>query len=186
MPIDTTRLDHNGDECFDSDGNELTDDADSLDSQQEDGANDDENFVILLDPQGVELSYIFLLVIDLKDDPDAGRFVALTPFEESEDPEAPTEILLFHYGTDDHGNETYSSINDDELFARVQAAAEEYFAQVDAENEHADNIELATHQAVLADIDDQVTATGPELEINLPTEELGYQNACCVRGSPST
>lgn len=42
-------------------------------------------------------------------------------------------MFLFHYEVDDEGNESFSDIADEELFKRVQAAAEQLFAEMDDE-----------------------------------------------------
>ena len=108
-----------------------TDEDEDLEDDEEwdgeDGEDDEESTVILVDAEGTEREFVFLAVVDLEDE---GQFAALTPAEEDESGEN-TEVFLFHYEEDEDGGESFSPIEDEELFARVQSAAEEMFKQMD-------------------------------------------------------
>ncbi len=116
-----------------------------LDPTEEDGEDeewDDEDeegddTVILVDAEGTEREFVFLAVVDMEEE---GQFAALTPAEEDESSEN-TEVFLFHYEEDEDGAESFTPIEDEDLFARVQLAAEEMFKQMDegedGEHDHA-------------------------------------------------
>lgn len=89
----------------------------------------EDDVVILEDAEGNSREYVFLAVVEL----DEEAYALLTPSEEDENEETPTEVFLFHYEVDDEGNESFSDIADEELFKRVQAAAEQLFAEMDDE-----------------------------------------------------
>lgn len=86
---------------------------------------EDEDIVVLTDEEGQEMAFRFLTVIEVEEQ----DFALLTPAEEPEDPEAPTEIFIFHYSQDEDGGEMFAALDDQELFARVQAAAEQALSQ---------------------------------------------------------
>ncbi len=132
MPIDPTSLDHDGDEDLD----------DEFDS-------DDDNIVTLQDADGNEQDFVFLTVVDLEGE---GQFAALTPADE-DDAAENTEIFLFRYEADEDGGESFTPINDENLYARVQAAAELHFAQAEEEE---------THDVALGDPDAHVIDEGED------------------------
>lgn len=125
-------------------------------SDDEDGADDS---VTLIDPDGNEFKYIFLLVIDLDD---AGKFAALTPVDQNEEDEN-IEVFLFHYSLDDDDFEIFNGVTDDDLFTRVMTAVEECLAGQDA----ADQAELASYgTSSTAEVDlvrnpEQLVHSGP-------------------------
>ncbi len=111
---------------------DLTGDAASDDENfADDGAEEDEDTVTLVDVDGTERDFTFLAVVELED---GSTFAALTPAEEDEGSEN-TEVFLFHYEEGEDGEEAFSPIEDEELFVRVQAAAEELFKQLDGSEE---------------------------------------------------
>ncbi len=91
------------------------------DDEEEDEEGDD--IVVLADEDGTEASYRFLGIVELDDQ----QFALLTTLEESEDEEEPMEVFILRYSQDEDGGETYSPLDDDALFARVQAEAERLF-----------------------------------------------------------
>ncbi len=158
MPVHSNHLDDDHDTGTDED--EFASDAEAEDS----------DIVTLLDAAGHEQNFLFLAVIDVEGE---GQFAALTPADEDEEAEN-TEVFLFHYEADEDGGETFTPIDDEELFAKVRAAAEAYFAEQEAEETSAEDpaADEAADQAELASIQDIVSATGPEVDIVLPTEEV--------------
>ncbi|MEZ4321228.1 MAG: DUF1292 domain-containing protein [Myxococcota bacterium] len=72
------------------------------------------------DEEGVTYQAAILAVIQV-DDQD---YAVLAPIEQlEEDNEGDLELFLFEYGEDDEGNEYFSYIEDEAVFARVQEAA---------------------------------------------------------------
>lgn len=103
-------------------------DHDHDDMDEEDGEEGDD-VVVLEDAEGNAREYVFLAVVEV----DEEAYALLTPAEEDENEENPTEVFLFQYEVDDDGNESFSDIEDEELFKRVQAAAEQLFAEMDGD-----------------------------------------------------
>ena len=102
---------------------------------------EDSDTVILVDAEGVEREFVFLAVVDMEDE---GQFAALTPAEEDEASDN-TEVFLFHYEEDEDGAESFTPIEDEDLFARVQTAAEEMFKQMDHDDGEEGDEEHAEH-----------------------------------------
>ncbi|HCC83517.1 TPA: hypothetical protein DEP96_01565 [Candidatus Uhrbacteria bacterium] len=136
-------LDENPDDMLAPNGDDTEFDGDAED--------EDSDIVTLMDADGNDQDFRFLGVISLEGDPDAGQFAALTPAEEDEDPDAPTEVFLFHYEADEDGGESFAPIDDEDLFARVQIAAEAHFAALDDDPE----VDALAEQTELASIDDE-------------------------------
>ncbi len=90
---------------------------------------DEDDIVVLSDADGNEKEFRFLTVVQL----DEQDFALLTPATEDEDPEAATEIFIFRYEQDEDGGEIFSEIEDEDLFARVQTAAEQMLMSEDAD-----------------------------------------------------
>lgn len=93
---------------------------------EEEGEEEDDEFVILSDAEGNEKEFRFLTLLEV----DGKQFALLTSAEEeeSDDPEAATEVFLFHYEVDEDGGEMFADIEDEALFNKVQAAAEALLA----------------------------------------------------------
>lgn len=81
---------------------------------------EEDDIVVLADVDGNEKEFSFLAVVQV----DGQDFALLTPAEEPADPEADTEIFIFRYEQDEDGGEIFSEVEDEELFAKVQAEAE--------------------------------------------------------------
>ena len=81
---------------------------------------EEDDIVVLADVDGNEKEFAFLAVVQV----DNQDFALLTPAAEPEDPEADTEIFIFRYEQDEDGGEIFSEVEDEELFAKVQAEAE--------------------------------------------------------------
>lgn len=111
---------------------DLGDDEEGEDDEEwGDEDEDGDDTVILVDAEGTEREFVFLAVVDMEEE---GQFAALTPAEE-DDANENTEVFLFHYEEDEDGAESFTPIEDEELFARVQLAAEEMFKQMDHDDE---------------------------------------------------
>ena len=106
----------------------------------EDG-EDGEDTVVLVDADGNEREFVFLAVVEMDEE---GSFAALTPVEE-DDAADNTEVFLFHYEEDEDGGESFSPIEDEDLFARVQIAAEKMFSEMDEEDGEGAEGEGAEH-----------------------------------------
>lgn len=96
-----------------------------------DGEEEEDDLVVLEDAEGNEREFHFLAVVEL----DEESYALLTPAEEQADEEAPAEVFIFHYVVGEEGDESFSHIEDEALFARVQAEAEALFAEMDDEDE---------------------------------------------------
>lgn len=99
-------------------------DHDHDDEDDEDG-DDDDDLVVLADEDGVEATYRFLGVVEV----DGEQFALLSGEEEPEDEEEPMEVFILRYAQDEDGGETFSPLDDEALFQRVQAEAERLFNQ---------------------------------------------------------
>jgi uncharacterized protein YrzB (UPF0473 family) len=104
--------DHDHDHDHDEDESEF----DELEEYDE-----DDDIVILQDADGNEKEFRFLTVVELEGE---GAFALLTPNEEPLDEDAPTEVFIFRYEQDEEGGEIFSDLDDEDLFQRVQKAAE--------------------------------------------------------------
>jgi len=82
--------------------------------------HDKDDLVTLVDVDDNEVTFRFLALIET----DEGGFAMLTPAEDAGGDEM--DIYLFHYDYDEQEEiENYSPIEDEELFKRVVAAAEQ-------------------------------------------------------------
>jgi len=81
---------------------------------------EDDDIVVLSDSEGNEREFRFLSILEVDDQ----QFALLSNVDEPEDPEAATEVFIFHYEADEDGGETFRDIEDETLFEKVQAAAE--------------------------------------------------------------
>lgn len=99
---------------------------DELEGDLEEGFDDEEDdgIVVLVDGDGNEVEYLFLDVVDL----DGDQFALLTPAEEDEEAES-TEIFIFRYEVDEEGGESFSDVEDEAIFQKVQEIAEKRFAE---------------------------------------------------------
>ncbi len=83
-------------------------------------AEQDDDRVTLIDAEDNEVNFRFLALVEI----DEGTFAMLTP--EIDEGGEEMEVYLFHYDYDeDEGVENYAPIDDEELFQKVVAAAEE-------------------------------------------------------------
>lgn len=123
-------------------GTELDPTAEDGDEEWDDEEGEESDTVILVDAEGTEREFVFLAVVDLEDE---GQFAALTPADEDEESEN-TEVFLFHYEEDEDGAESFTPIEDEDLFARVQAAAEEMFKQMDEDEDGHEHGEACDHE----------------------------------------
>lgn len=111
--------DHEHDEHEHAEGEEGGEEGGEFDELEE--YDEDDDIVILQDAEGNEREFRFLTVVELEDE---GAFALLTPNEEPADEEAPTEVFIFRYEQDEDGGEIFSDLDDEDLFQRVQKAAE--------------------------------------------------------------
>ena len=93
---------------------------------EEDYEDADDDIVILADAEGNETEFHFLDVVEV----DGEQYALLTPVEDDEESDA-TEIFIFHYEQDEDGAASFSDVEDEEIFAKVRAAAESLFDGVD-------------------------------------------------------
>lgn len=90
--------------------------------EEEDSWEDEEDEVYLLtDETGTERSFSLIAIVEV----DEAEFALLIPEEASEDDETPLEVLILAYSESDEGEVSLTAIEDDDLFARVQLAANE-------------------------------------------------------------
>jgi uncharacterized protein YrzB (UPF0473 family) len=107
----------------------------------DDEGEDGDDTVVLVDADGNEREFVFLAVVEMDEE---GSFAALTPVEEDEAADN-TEVFLFHYEEDEDGAESFSPIEDEDLFARVQEAAEKMFSEMDEEEDEGAEHDHAGH-----------------------------------------
>ncbi len=104
------------------------------DEELEDGEfdDDDDGIVVLTDAEGDEREFQFLDVVEVDD----MQFALLAPVmdEENDDEDEPAEIFIFRYEVNEDGVETFSDVEDEELFAKVRDAAEALFAAEDEDD----------------------------------------------------
>ena len=79
-----------------------------------------DDLVTLVDAEDNEVTFRFLALVEIEE----GTFAMLTPADD--DGEEEMEVYLFHYDYDEEEEiENYASIDNQELFQKVVAAAEE-------------------------------------------------------------
>lgn len=91
-----------------------------VEEEWEEMDEEEDDIVVLADVDGNEKEFAFLAVVQV-DDQD---FALLTPADAPDDPDAETEIFIFRYEQDEDGGEIFSEVEDETLFAKVQAEAE--------------------------------------------------------------
>ena len=104
------------------------------DEELEDGEfdDDDDGIVVLTDAEGDEREFQFLDVVEVDD----MQFALLAPVmdEENDDEDEPAEIFIFRYEVNEDGVETFTDVEDEDLFAKVRDAAEALFAAEDEDD----------------------------------------------------
>ncbi len=96
------------------------------DHDGDEGEFDDDDVVVLVDEEGVETAYLFIGTVDVE----GSTFALLADAEEEEESEN-TDVYVFHYNQDEEGGESFEPVEDDELLAKVQAAAEKMFEEAE-------------------------------------------------------
>lgn len=96
-----------------------------LDDQSfdEDGELHAADIAIFVDEDGVEHAFGILAVVEAA----GGEYALATPVEQLDRSEADDEafeLYVFRYTVDDDGTEHYEPVDDEAIFASVQAAAE--------------------------------------------------------------
>lgn len=112
-----------------------------LDEEWSEEDDEESDIVTLMDADGNEQDFLFLTVVDVEGE---GQFAALTPADEDDETEN-TEVFLFHYEADEDGGESFAPIDDEDLFARVQVAAELHFAQMEHDEANGEEHDHAGH-----------------------------------------
>jgi uncharacterized protein YrzB (UPF0473 family) len=95
-----------------------------------DDLDDEDDIVTLVDAEGKEVDYHMMGLVEV----DEETFALLTPVEEDDESES-MEVVLMGYEEDEDGGLIFSDIEDEALFAKVQAAAETFFAEMMGEEE---------------------------------------------------
>ena len=97
----------------------MSEDLNNLESQEE--LN---NIVVLNDESGAEVEFEFLDLIEL----DGEEYVVLLPIEEEEDPEAAGEVVILKLeDTESEDEESYVSVDDEEILNKVFEMFKEKF-----------------------------------------------------------
>ncbi len=106
---------------------------DTHDHQHEHDENCDheegDDIVTLVDADGNEVDNYWLGQVELDDE----QFALLCPVAEMDEEAEATNVYVYHYSEDEDGAESFEAVEDEELLARVQAAAEAMFAEGDEE-----------------------------------------------------
>ncbi|GDX82650.1 hypothetical protein LBMAG42_44610 [Deltaproteobacteria bacterium] len=95
----------------------------------EDEEGDD--IVTLVDADGGEVDHYWLGLVEL----DEEQFALLCPVDEVDEDSETTNVYVYHYSEDEDGAESFEAVEDEELLARVQAAAEKMFDEAESEEE---------------------------------------------------
>ena len=97
----------------------MSEDLNNLENQEE--LN---NIVVLNDESGAEVEFEFLDLIEL----DGEEYVVLLPIEEEEDPEAAGEVVILKLeDTESEDEESYVSVDDEEILNKVFEMFKEKF-----------------------------------------------------------
>ena len=100
-------------------------DHDHSDEELEDDFEDEDNIVILQDAEGNEVEYEMMGIVEVEEE----TFALLTPVAEDDESEE-LQVVLMRYDEDDDGGMSFSDIDNDDLFQKVQAAAEIFFKEL--------------------------------------------------------
>ncbi len=92
---------------------------------------EDDDLVVLTGEDGEDHPFRLIALLDVDDQ----QFAMLIPAEQEADDSETADVYLLHYTEDADGMVNFSSIEDPELFAKVQAAAEQAFAEADETTE---------------------------------------------------
>lgn len=108
-------------------GEGFDDDADGDDEEEE------EEVVTIVLEDGTEADYALAGVLEVEEQ----LFAVLVDEEgaEDDDEEGTVDVVLAHFREEEDGTMHFSEITDEALYAKVQAAAEEFFAQMDGEED---------------------------------------------------
>lgn len=77
--------------------------------------------VVLVDPEGNEVTFAILAVLEMTDQ---GDFALLTPSDQLHgDDDTPMDVYVFHYEVQEDGTENFLALEDEELLRQVEAVA---------------------------------------------------------------
>lgn len=93
--------------------------------------DDDDDIVTLVDADGNETDFAMLGTVEVEGD----TYAMLTPESQLDNEDENMEVVLMHFEQDEDGGMSFSDIEDEELYAKVQAAAEAAFAEGAEEDE---------------------------------------------------
>jgi uncharacterized protein YrzB (UPF0473 family) len=103
------------------------------DHAHDENCDHDDDIVTLVDADGNETDFAMLGTVEV----DGDAFALLTPAANIDDDDDNMEVVLMHYEEDEDGGMAFSDIEDEALYARVQAVAEAAFAE-DGDGEDGD------------------------------------------------
>lgn len=109
--------DHDHDDMLAEGSEEMEEEFDELDEE--------DDIVVLVDAEGKETEYHMMGLVEV----DEETFALLSPVDDDEESES-MEVVLMRYDEDEDGGMIFADIDDEALFARVQAAAEAFFAEM--------------------------------------------------------
>lgn len=85
----------------------------------------DDDIVTLVDADGNETDFAMLGTVEV----DGDTFAMLTPASDLDNDDENMEVVLMHFEEDEDGGMSFSDIDDEVLYAKVQVAAEAAFAE---------------------------------------------------------
>lgn len=109
------------------------DHADGVEDEEFDELDDEDDIVVLVDAEGTETEYHMLGLVEVEED----TFAMLSPAIEEDEESDSMEVVLMRYDEDEDGGMIFSDIENEELFKQVQAAAEQFFKEMMAEEDEA-------------------------------------------------
>jgi uncharacterized protein YrzB (UPF0473 family) len=87
--------------------------------------------VVLIDPEGNEVTFSILAVLEMTDE---GDFALLTPSDQLHaDDDTPMDVYVFRYEVDEDGTENFLALEDEKLLEQVAAVAGPLLEGDDAE-----------------------------------------------------
>lgn len=105
-------------------------DHDHSHDHDEDG--EDDGVVVLVDAEGNEVEFGILGFVEDGDK----AFALMSPVEQLNDEESDDfDVYIFHYEELEDGSEEFSEVEDPEVFARVKQRADQFFMEMESEDE---------------------------------------------------
>lgn len=113
----------------------MTTPTDTHDHEHDHEEEEDDGVVVLTDAEGNEVEFGILGFVQV----DEQTYALMAPVEQLDDEESEDfDVYIFHYEFGEDGDESFSEVADPEVFEKVKAEADKFFANMEESDEGAE------------------------------------------------